>query len=50
MTGDSGSAGRWWERSPGSGYSGSVCRVGSNGTAGISDATKANLLAPFGVI
>ena len=49
-TGDSGSAGRWWERSPGSGYSGSVCRVGSNGTAGISDATKANLLAPFGVI
>ena len=49
-TGDSGSAGRWWERSPGSGYSGSVCRVGSDGTAGISDATKANLLAPFGCI
>ena len=49
-TGDSGSAGRWWNRSPGSGYSGSVCRVGSDGSAGISDATKPNLLAPFGVI
>lgn len=48
--GDSGSACRWWERSPRSNVSSYFCRVYSDGSAIISSASAANGLAPFGVI
>ena len=48
--GDSGSANRWWERSPYSGNSSGFCLVYSNGRANGSDASNARGLAPFGCI
>ena len=49
-TGDGGSADDWWERSPGSGYSGGFCGVYSDGSAYYRGASLARLLAPFGCI
>ena len=49
-TGDSGSADRWWERSPDSSASNIICRVNSDGSSGGYLASKSSLLAPFGVI
>lgn len=48
--GDSGSADRWWERSPDSSASNIICRVNSDGSSGGYLASKLSLLAPFGVI
>lgn len=49
-TGDSGSAGSWWGRSPCSGVSNLFCSVGSVGNAGGDLASDTRLLAPFGCI
>ena len=49
-TGDSGSAGWWWERSPHSGYSDRFCTVYSDGSATSSHARLTGGLAPFGCI
>lgn len=49
-TGDSGSAERWWERSPESGAANIICRVNSDGSAGGYLPSKLSLLSPFGVI
>lgn len=46
----SGSADNWWERSPGSDYSGSFCYVDSSGGANGSGASGTRGLAPFGCI
>ncbi len=45
-----GSAGNWWERSPGYGGSGRFCGVGSGGSAGDTSASNSLGLAPFGCI
>lgn len=45
-----GSADKWWERSPYSGYSNSFCGVYSDGSAGSNGAYTARGLAPFGCI
>ena len=49
-TGDSGSANRWWERSPDSSAANIICRVNSDGSSGGYLASNSSLLAPFGVI
>ena len=49
-TGDSGSAGYWWERSSDSSASNIICRVNSDGSSGGYLPSKSSLLAPFGVI
>lgn len=48
--GDSGSADRWWERSPFSGTSAGFCYVYADGSADINNASFTYLLAPFGCI
>lgn len=45
-----GAAAYWWERSPRSGGSGTFCRVGSDDSAGASNAGDTRGLAPFGCI
>ena len=48
--GKTGSANRWWERSPSYNDSYGFCRVGSDGTADSSSASISYGLAPFGCI
>jgi len=48
--GAAGSAGYWWEASPGSGGPSGFCGVGGNGDAGSGGAGGSGLLAPFGCI
>lgn len=48
--GDTGSAYKWWERSPSSGYSYYFCDVVSDGSADSGYASYARLLAPVGCI
>lgn len=48
--GEGGSAGGWWERSPGAGDSGFFCLVNGSGGAGSVRASYAIGLAPFGCI
>ena len=48
--GINGSADRWWERSPNSGFSSHFCTVRSDGTALASFASRTYGLAPFGCI
>ena len=48
--GKTGAAYSWWERSPEYVYSGSFCRVNSDGAASSSDASGSRGLAPFGCI
>lgn len=48
--GNSGSASRWWERSPGSSRSDYFCAVNSGGSANSRSASYTYGVAPFGVI
>ena len=48
--GESGSAERWWERSPNSSSSIDFCRVSNDGSANSDHATDKRGLAPFGCI
>ena len=48
--GINGSADRWWERSPNSGFSSHFCTVKNDGTAAANFASLARGLAPFGCI
>lgn len=49
-TGDGGSAGIWWLRSPQPGYSTRFCYIHADGSVSYDGASATRLLAPFGVI
>lgn len=48
--GESGSAGKWWERSPDTVYTNSFCNVEANGSAAAANPVSNYGLAPFGCI